>query len=196
MDRSICKFLELRHASRTSLLPMHPFTQEECKGAAGVAYLFLMSSHALTLMTGVLGIVSLKELGPTGTWRNSELSAQVGALSKLTADVAQAAECALEHALFMLTHQQTTLSPAEARGVGEIRASGEVYVTLLKSVALETRLAAIQQNLSVTVQRSPMHAAVESIPGTEEVGGAIRQLTEQVMELQLRLEMYEARTSS
>ena len=174
---------------------MPPSTQEECRGAAGIAYLFLMSSHALTLMTGVLAIVSLKEFGPAGTWRHSELSGQVGTLAKLATDVAQAAERALDHALSNLTLQQISLSPSEACGVDEIRASGEVYVTLLKTVALETRLTAIQQNLSVTVQRGPLHAAVDSIPGTKEVGSSIRQLTAQAMELELRLEMYEARIS-
>lgn len=196
MDRSTSEFLELRHTARTSLLPMPPSTQDECRGAAGIAYVFLMSSHALTLMTGVLAIVSLKELGPAGTWRNSELSGQVGILAKRATDVAQAAERALDHALSNLTHQQIALSPSEASGIDEIRASGEVYVTLLKTVALETRLTAIQQNLSVTVQRGPMHAAVDSIPGTKEVGSSIRQLTVQAVELELRLEMYEARISS
>lgn len=195
MDRNTSEFLELRQAARTSLLPMPPSTQKECRGAAGIAYLFLMSSHALTLMTGVLAIVSLKELGPAGTWRNSELSGQVGTLAKLATDVAQAAERALDHALFNLRHQQIALSPSEASGIDEIRASSEVYVTLLKTVALETRLTAIQQNLSVTLQRGPIHVASRQIPGTKEVGSAILQLTAQAMELELRLEMYEERIS-
>lgn len=196
MDRSTSELLELRHTARTSLLPMPPSTRDECRGAAGIAYVFLMSSHALTLMTGVLAIVSLKELGPAGTWRNSELSGQVGTLAKRTADVAQAAERALDYALSNLTHQQTALSPSEARGVDEIRANGEVYITLLKTVALETRLTAIQQNLSVTVQRGPIDVASRQIPGTKEVGSAIRQLTAQAMELELRLEIYETKVAS
>ena len=196
MDRSTSEFLELRHVARTGLLPMPPSTQEECRGAAGIAYVFLMSSHALTLMTGVLAIVSLKELGPAGTWRNSELSGQVGTLAKRTADVTQAAEHALDHALSNLTHQPIARSPSEASGVDEIRANGEVYITLLKTVALETRLTAIQQNLSVTVQRGPIDVASRQLPGTKEVGSAIRQLTAQAMELELRLEMYETKVAS
>lgn len=196
MDRSISEFLELRHASRTSLLPMPPSTMDERTGAAGIAYLFLMSSHALTLMTGVLAIVSLKELGPIGIWRNSELSRQVGTLAKLATDVAKAAEHALGDALSNMWHRKSALSSAEANGVDEIRANCEVYVTLLKNVALETRLTVIQQNLLVAAQPGSMDVASGRISGAKEVGEAIRQLIEQIMELELRFEAYEVKISS
>lgn len=190
MNRSTREFFKISPSSFAGLLPI-PTTKEQCKGACGISYLFVMSSQTLTLATGVLAIVSLKEFGPAGAWHHSELSAQVSSLATLAFGVTLAVERTLGYALSNLENPpRSAQSPAEVSGIKEIRSIGDVYVTLLKNVTAETWSSAIRQNLSMASQRLG-GAKGAPIPATQEVENAIHRLTEQIMELGLRIEMFE-----
>jgi hypothetical protein len=190
MNRTTREFLEIPPSSYADLLPI-PTTKEQCNGAYGISYLFIMGSQTLTLATGVVAIVSLKEFGPAGAWHHSELSTQVSTLATLAFGVTLAVERTLGYALSNLENpSRSAQSPAEVSGIKEIRSIGNVYVTLLKNVAAETWSSAIRQNLSMASQRLG-GATGAPIPGTQAVEDSIRRLTDQVRELGLRIEMFE-----
>lgn len=191
MKHDIWQILKIRPPTGTNVLPVLT-TQAQCMGIPGISYVFVICSHALVLMTGVLAIAGLRELAPPGVWRRSDLAFRVSALAALVCDVAEAAERTLGQALSNLAIPSNGSFPSsEVKGMEDIRLIGEVYASLLKSVASETRRTATQHDLSESVQSGPLETM--RIPASEakEIDDSICTLTEQVIALGVRIEMLE-----
>ncbi|MNY72662.1 hypothetical protein D3C86_2112710 [compost metagenome] len=73
----------------------------------------------------------------------------------------------------------------------DIRFIGEVYASLLKSVASEMRLTVAQHDLTESVQRGSVETMGFSASEAKEIDDSVRTLTEQVMALGVRIEMFE-----
>lgn len=160
------------------------------RGGADISHMFAVCSHVLTAMTGVLAIVSLKELGPTGVLRHSKLPLQVARLAKLAVAVACTAEQALRRALAELRSEKNAdLSPSDAGGIDEILSMGDTYIALLEKVVAEIREASTLQDLGVVGQVGGMVSLYGQELQTLKVADSIRWLAEQIMELDACIEM-------
>lgn len=191
MNRSIWELLKIPNPAEQMQTPLQTTAHAPDHGAA---YLFANCSQAIVLTTGVLVIVSLKELGPTGALHSSRLTVQVTALANLASEVAETAGRALKLTLSALpSAAKTALPTSDVDSLEEIQRIGEVYSTLLKAVALETKHAAGLQELKVHDNRDGNTGPGAFTPDAAEIEAAIQTLSRHALALELRLEDFETR---
>lgn len=157
-----------------------------------LSYIFLISAQMVNLMNGALAIVTIRELSRDAEWGNSDFSRHVGSVTQLAIDTAisvtDSLAATIAHAKKWLAIEQG----AEVEGLKEVLSAGEIYLKILKNLALQTHLSALHQGL-LGAENNGLGVAIRKLGlDMQPASDCLRRIAAQILSVQLMIEALDA----
>jgi len=181
------KFIELVKSSDVSIGCQQNLEAQATKQNQ-LSYLFLISAQMVNLMNGALAIVTIKELSRDAEWGNSDFSRNVGSVTQLAIDTALSVIDSLA-ATITETKQWLAEEPdVEVEGLREVLSAGEIYLKLLKNLALQTHLSGLHQGL-LGAENNDLGVEIRKLGSDmQPASDCLRRIAAQILSVQLMIE--------